>query len=297
MTTVFLLAAAAAMCVLLACWGAALLSSGEKISASAVPATDKSSKDDLFILDAIAERLGAPFARPMMDLLAPWRTKIRKRIDAAGRPNGMTVESYSRRLAGYIVLFGGLSLLLILSGRLLYGLLVLVGCLQSEFVLYGKRQARQDEIQRSMPDFLDVLAVTVSAGLSFRLALARVCETIPGALSEEFTVALRQMELGTPRREAFQDLRERNNSEAVNQFVTALLQAEELGAPLGQALIDISNDMRRESAQWARRKAQKANPKITGVTMATAMPGLILVVLTALIYGSGVGAAGGLIGN
>ncbi|WP_067476971.1 type II secretion system F family protein [Actinomadura hibisca] len=296
MTTVFLLAAAAALCVLLACWGAALLASGERVSASAVPEQVKSN-DDLFILDAIAERLGAPFARPMMDLLGPWRVKIRKRIDAAGRPNGMTVESYSRRLAGYVVLFGGLSLLLILSGRLLYGLVVLVGCFQSEFVLYGKRQARQDDIQRSMPDFMDVLAVTVSAGLSFRLALARVCETIPGALSEEFTVALRQMELGTPRREAFQDLRERNNSEAVNQFVTALLQAEELGAPLGQALIDISNDMRRESAQWARRKAQKANPKITGVTMAMAMPGLILVIMAALVYGSGVGAAGGLIGN
>ncbi|MFI6517201.1 type II secretion system F family protein [Spirillospora sp. NPDC050679] len=296
MTTIFLLAAAAALCVLLACWGAALLASGERVSASAVPEPVKSN-DDLFVLDAIAERLGSPFAKPMMDLLGPWRMKIRKRIDAAGRPNGMTVESYSRRLAGYIVLFGGLSLLLILSGRLMYGLLVLVGCLQSEFVLYGKRQARQDDIQRSMPDFMDVLAVTVSAGLSFRLALARVCETIPGALSEEFTVALRQMELGTPRREAFQDLRERNNSEAVNQFVTALLQAEELGAPLGQALIDISNDMRRESAQWARRKAQKANPKITGVTMAMAMPGLILVIMAALVYGSGVGAAGGLIGN
>jgi tight adherence protein C len=156
--------------------------------------------------------------------------------------------------------------------------------------------ARQDNIQRSMPDFLDVLAVTVSAGLSFRLALARVAESMPGPLSDEFMVALRQMELGTPRREAFEDLRDRNNSEAVNQFVTAILQAEELGAPLGTTLVDIGGDLRRDSAQWAKRKAQRATPKITAITMAVTLPALMMVVLGALFIGAGVGSSG-ILGN
>ncbi|MEU5880321.1 type II secretion system F family protein [Spirillospora sp. NPDC047279] len=291
MTPILVLASAAALCVLVMLWGVALLTSDQRVAASAVLAPGKTAKDDVFILDAIADRLGAPLAGPAMDMLAPWRVKIRKRIDAAGRPGGLTVEGYARRTAGYVVLFSVITLLLVLNGQSL-GLVCLLGCFQNELVLYGKRVARQDDIQRSMPDFLDVLAVTVSAGLSFRMALARVAESMPGALADEFLVALRQMELGTPRREAFEDLRARNNSEAVNQFVTALLQAEELGAPLGTALIDIGNDMRRESAQWARRKAQRATPKITGITMGMTLPALMMVVLGALFFGSGVGTSG-----
>lgn len=209
----------------------------------------------------------------------------------------MTVETYSRRTAGYTVLFGLLGLLLIVNGQPLFGILAFFGSLQTELVLYSKRVARQDNIQRSMPDFLDVLAVTVSAGLSFRLALSRVAESMPGPLAEEFMVALRQMELGTPRREAFEDLRNRNSSEAVNLFVTAILQAEELGAPLGTALVDIGADMRRESAQWAKRKAQRTTPKITAITMSMTLPALMLVVLGALFIGSGMGVQVGSSGS
>ncbi|RFU37302.1 type II secretion system F family protein [Actinomadura logoneensis] len=297
MTIPYLLAAGAALCVVLLVWALAALTSGGRVSDDALPAAGAEAKDEQFILDRITERLGAPFARPMMDLLAPWRAKIRMRIDQAGRPGGMTVDTYARRLAGYLVLFGTLALLVLLQGHPFWALLVLLAALQPDLSLYAKRAARQDEIQRSMPDFLDVLAVTVSAGLSFRTALARVCESMPGALSEEFMVALRQMELGTPRREAFDDLRDRNNSEAVGSFATALLQAEELGAPLGQALVDISNDMRRESAQWARRKAQRANPKITAVTMGMSMPGLMMIVITAMVYGMNLRGVGGLFGG
>lgn len=297
MTVPYSLAAAAALCVILLVWAGALLTSGERVSEGAVPDTRAQAKDEAFIFDRIAERVGGPFVGPMMDLLGPWRVKIRKRIDQAGRPGGMTVETYARRLAGYVILFGVLSLLLLLQGQTMIAILLLLGILQPDLALHAKRVARQEQIQRSMPDFLDVLAVTVSAGLSFRVALSRVCHSMPGPLSEEFLVALRQMELGTPRREAFQDLRDRNKSESVGSFVTALLQAEELGAPLGQALVDISNDMRRESAQWARRKAQKANPKITAVTMGFSMPGLMLVVVGAMAYGMHFGGLGGVFGN
>lgn len=293
---IYAMAAGGALSVLLGVIGLAQLTAGERVATSAVPVTTKPAKQETFILDVIADLLGGPFARMTMELLTPWRLKIRKRIDAAGRPGGMTVEIYARRTAGYTVLFGLLGLGLVANGQTL-GALAFLGCLQTELVLYSKRVARQDNIQRSMPDFLDVLAVTVSAGLSFRLALARVAESMPGPLSEEFMVALRQMELGTPRREAFEDLRNRNNSEAVNLFVTAILQAEELGAPLGTALIDISSDMRREAAQWAKRKAQRTTPKITAVSMSMTLPALMLVVLGALFLGTDMGGAGGILGG
>lgn len=296
MTMLFMLPTGAALCTLLAVWGLGLVTADERVIASAVQSPGRKAKDEVFILDRIAGRIGRPFAGLAMDLLGPWRAKIRKRIDQAGRPGGLTVELYARRTAGYVVLFGTLAVLLVLRGQPLMAGLCLVGCFQNEFTLLGKRRTRQDDIERAMPDFLDVLAVTVAAGLSFRLALARVADSMPGPLAEEFMIALRQMELGTSRRDAFEDLRDRNASEAVNQFVTALLQAEELGAPLTNALADISNDLRRNSAQFAKRKAQRTTPKITGITLGMTLPALILLVFGAIYYGSGVDF-GGVLGS
>jgi tight adherence protein C len=210
----------------------------------------------------------------------------------------MTVESYARQTAGFIVIFGGFGLFLLINGQLIFGVLVMLGALQNELLLYGRMRTRQDDIERTLPDFLDVLAVTVSAGLSFRVALSRVSESMPGPLAEEFMVALRQMELGTPRREAFEDLRSRNSAEALGSFVTAILQAEELGAPLETALMEISVDMRRQAAQWAKRKAQRTNPSITAVTTALAMPALMAVVIGAMLFGAGVlGGSDGTVGR
>jgi tight adherence protein C len=111
---------------------------------------------------------------------------------------------------------------------------------------------------------------------------------MPGTLAEEFRVALREMELGTPRREAFEALRRRNDVEPLSQFVTAIQQAEELGAPLSQALVEISTDMRRTDAQYMRRKAQRLNPRITVITGATLLPAVLILVAGALFIGSGV---------
>ncbi|MFC0037861.1 type II secretion system F family protein [Actinomadura rayongensis] len=288
---------AAAGCLALLVWGYSMIVSGERVAESAVVATPKTAKkNDVFILNAIADVVGRPFTGLAMELLAPWRAGIRKRIDAAGRPGGMTVESYARTTAGYVVIFATVALLMAAMSQYTLGLLCLLGALQNEGLLRGRMNARQNDIQRSLPDFLDVLAVTVSAGLSFRVALTRVSDSMPGALADEFLIALRQMELGTPRREAFEDLRNRNSSEALASFVTALLQAEELGAPLQTALMDISADMRRESAQWAKRKAQRTTPQITAVTTALTLPAVMLLVLGGMFFGSGADL-GGFFGN
>jgi tight adherence protein C len=286
---VLALAAAAALCVGMGVWGLALATAGERVAEGALPVRSQQKKNsDNSAIAALADAIGRPFTRLTMDLLGPWRANIRRRIDAAGRPGGMTVESYARRTAGYVIIFGLLGGLLIFNGSFFLGVLFLLAMMLNEALLYSKARARQDEVQRTMPDFLDVLVVTVTAGLSFRLALARVTESMPGVLADEFTVVLRQMDLGTPRREAFEDLRSRNSAEALKQFVTAILQAEELGAPLSKSLVEIASDMRRESAQWAKRKAQKNTPKVTVVTAVLVVPALMLLVVGGLIYGSGI---------
>ncbi|GAA0964220.1 type II secretion system F family protein [Actinocorallia libanotica] len=284
---------ASALLVTTAVWGAALYTQGDRVVPGELPLpAPKARTESVFILNRIADVIGRPFTGLALEMLAPWRAGIRRRIDAAGRPGGMTVESYARQTAGMVVMFGGLGVLLLLLDNTVVAAFTLVAAFQNEFLLYGRSRTRQDEIERGLPDFLDVLAVTVTAGLSFRSALGRVVESMPGALAEEFLIALRQMELGTPRREAFEDLRERNDSPAIGQFVTALLQAEELGAPLSTSLMDIATDMRRESAQWARRRAQRITPRITAVTTALTLPAMMLVIVGALFFGSGLDLGG-----
>ena len=289
----FLMAGGAALCVVLAIWGFALMRSGERVAQDILPRAKRNKRQsEGTILSRVADVIGRPFTRPMLELLGPWRLKIRRRIDAAGRPDNMTVESYARQTAGLLIIFFIPGLLFIFGGQLLLGLVVVCGAGQTELLLAVRMRQRQDQIQRTLPDFLDVLAVTVSAGLGFRHALSRVAESMPGALADEFTVALRQMELGTPRREAFEDLRQRNNAEALSQFVTAILQAEELGAPLSAALIDIGVDMRRESAQWAKRKAQRTTPRITAVSATLTLPSIMAIVVGGMFYSSGADLGG-----
>lgn len=239
-------------------------------------------------LTALAELLGRRLAPGLLQLMGASRvSRVRRRINAAGRPGGMTSETYAARKVGYAVIFGLLGVALVIQGSWLPGvLLVALGWYWADLSLLVLARQRLHEIERTLPDFLDVLAVTVAAGLSFRHALTRVCESMPGPLEAEFSTALRQMELGTSRREAFEELRARNSScEPLSQFVTAVLQAEELGAPLTRALIEISEDMRRASAQWARRRAARAAPRVTLIVTTVMVPGAIILMIGALFIG------------
>jgi tight adherence protein C len=282
------MAAGGALSLLVGIWGLAMFARDEKVSPSALAERPGRRDGQRAVgFNRVAELFGRPFTARAMRLLRPWHPAIRRRLDAAGRPGGMTLESYARITAGYVILFGSLAFVLLAQGRRLLALICLLGALQNELILYSRAAKRRDEIERTLPDFLDVLAVTVSAGLSFRHSLARVAESMPGVLADEFRIVFRQMELGTPRREAFQDLRRRNRSPMLGQFVTALLQAEELGAPLAGALTDIARDMRREAAQWARRKAQRITPRVTLVTTTMALPAVVLVIAGSLVISSG----------
>lgn len=273
--------------VILAAWGFHLLTADKQVAVDDASLGAKEKKtDDTFILHKITELLGRPLKQSVLDTLGEERRiSIRRRIEAAGRPNGLTVEQYAQRKAGEILLYGSLALLFLYNGQPFVSLGVLLGAVLTDLDLYGKARERQDAIQRQLPDFLDVLAVTVGAGLSFRQAIERVAAASPGVLAEEFRMTLQQMDLGTSRKDAFGQLRDRNNNDSLGKFVTAIQQAEELGAPLSQALNEIGLDMRRDDAQYMRRKAQKLNPRVTIISTATLLPGLILLLGGAMVYG------------
>jgi tight adherence protein C len=151
--------------------------------------------------------------------------------------------------------------------------------------LWSSGRERQDKIDQDLPDFLDVLAVVVSAGLNFQQALDRVSARYGGPLAQEMQIALRQITVGESLRTALHSLRERGQSDSVDQFVTALLQAEELGAPLTTALTQIAQDVRREAAQQAKRRAAGAAPKATIVTILLLLPPTMAVLIYGVISG------------
>ncbi|WP_017622553.1 type II secretion system F family protein [Nocardiopsis chromatogenes] len=277
---ILLIGLASALCVCVFVWGVHLLTAKAQVAADLTTgAPKKPMDDDVFILHKITQRIGAPLLPAIKSRLSDTQLeKLHQRIESAGRPEGLNVDRYLSRKAGEVILYGGVAIALLIRGSTLFALLVLAFTFMTEMRIIADRAQRQEQIQKQLPDFLDVLAVTVGSGLSFRQALARVCESMPGLLANEFQNALRQMDLGTSRRDAFKELRKRNNNESLGRFVTALQQAEELGAPLTDALMTISNDIRRDDAQFLRRKAQKVAPRVTGVTAATMLPGLILVI-------------------
>ncbi|BAG19354.1 DUF5936 domain-containing protein [Streptomyces griseus] len=236
------------------------------------------------------DRLGIRWAPAVLRMMGPKAVnKKRRQIDLAGNPGGLTLDRYAARRAVYGALgvLGAFSMLL--RGQLFLALLMVAfGLFWVEAGIWSAIRVRREHIERTLPDFLDVLAVVVSAGLGFRQALDRVAEKYEGPWSDELRITLRQMDMGVSRRQAFEELRRRNDSEQVAMFVTTLQQGEELGAPIVETLIQIANDMRRTDAQNARRKAARAVPKATFAVTTFLLPGTLLLLTVGFVYGADV---------
>jgi tight adherence protein C len=239
-------------------------------------------------VDSVVDRLGMRYAPAVLRIMGPKQVaRYRRKIDLAGNPGGLTIDRYAARRAVYGFLGGLGFLVFLLRGQVLIALLLLAfGAFWTEVGIWSAIRIRKDEIERTLPDFLDVLAVVVSAGLGFRQALERVNSVYTGPWSDEIRVALRQMDVGVSRREAFDQLRKRNRSEQVAQFVTALQQGEELGAPIARTLLQIAQDMRRTEAQNARRRAARTVPRATAVITTLLVPATMILLITGTVMGS-----------
>jgi tight adherence protein C len=235
------------------------------------------------------DSLGVRLAPLVLRLMGPKRIDAkRRRIDQAGNPGGLTLDRYAARRAVYGLFGAVMACIGLAAGSPVFALIALAfGVFAADLALREAVRNRRREIERTLPDFLDVLAVVVSAGLSFRQALERVAERYKGPWADELRITLRQMDMGVSRREAFAQLRRRNSSEQVDQFVTALQQGEELGAPIADTLVQIATDMRRTDAQNARRKAAKTVPKATIATIAFLLPGTLILIVATFVLGSG----------
>ncbi|MFI8170594.1 DUF5936 domain-containing protein [Streptomyces sp. NPDC085931] len=238
---------------------------------------------------SLVDRLGMRHAPAVLRLMGPKRVaKYRRRIDLAGNPGGLTIDRYAARRAVYGAIGGLGGVIALTKGSLFAALLMFAfAVFWADVGIWSAIRIRKDAIERTLPDFLDVLAVVVSAGLGFRQALDRVASRYEGPWADELRITLRQMDLGMSRRDAFAELRRRNDSEQVAMFVTALQQGEELGAPIVDTLVALAKDMRRTDAQNARRKAARAVPKATLMITTFMVPATMILLGAGMLLGSG----------
>lgn len=238
---------------------------------------------------SMLDSLGTRLIGTTMRAYGPVRLRrLEESIRRAGRPDGLTLMVYVQRQGAFVFVSLVILLIFVMIGQAMVGLVfAVVLCGWMPLWLRTASRRRAAALEADLPDFLDVLGVTVKAGLSFRQAVERVCEVSQGPLADEMITVMREMSMGASRRRAFLAMRDRTRSEGVASFVTALLQAEELGVPLADAMEDIASDARREHAEQVRQAMAKVGPKASMVITTTIVPGAVVLIAAAMILGNG----------
>ncbi|GAC1337795.1 MAG: type II secretion system F family protein [Candidatus Dormibacteria bacterium] len=231
----------------------------------------------------VFERLGRKLsARVTVDR----QQALQEKINLAGRPGGLSVGSFL--VLRYVALVVGglvgylLGVVLGLSSPLSLVAPVacaVVGMSIPKIVLQRKVKARQKEILLGLPSALDLLTISVEAGLGFDAALARVVEKYKNALSSEFSQVLAEVRLGRQRMEALDDLGRRCKVEELNNFVQAIVQSEQLGVGIANVLRIQSEEIRRRRRQRAEELGQKAPLKMLFPMVGCIFPTLFIVLL------------------
>ncbi len=224
-----------------------------------------------------------------------------RRLALAGNPGDLRLTDWIgvKILVG--IATGGLIFVLfgLLAGGLISGLLlgligIGIGYLVPEFWLGGRIKARQKLILKMIPDTLDLLTISVRAGLGFDAALAKVVEKLPGPLSDEFRRALAEVRVGKARRDALRDMVPRTNVQPLSNFIGAIIQAEQLGVSISKVLQVQSEQLRIERRQRAEEQAARAPIKMLFPLVGCIFPSLFIVILgpaiIAIVKAMGTGA-------
>ena len=233
-------------------------------------------------LRPMIERLGALLSRSTPQEA---RKKLLAELDLAGRPGNLTPEDFSAvRIVGAAVMAAiGLLLGLVLGSPLYAVIALLVGTVLGYYLpqlwLKQKVDGRRVEIQKGLPDAMDLLVIAVDAGLGFDAALARVVEKYKNALSDEFAKVLKEVSLGKPRLEAMDEMGRASGVEDLHNFIQAIIQSEQFGTGIGKILRIQADEMRRKRRQRAQEKAAQATLKMLLPMVGCIFPTLWIVLL------------------
>jgi tight adherence protein C len=212
--------------------------------------------------------------------------RIHQKLELAGNPPGWTADRVSAgKVVGFFAALG-LSLLFCLTIGISFlptlGVVVaasVAGYMAPNMYLYQRAYDRAAVMQKALPDAIDLLTISVESGLGFDAAVAQVARNTEGPLSEEFARMLQEMQIGRGRTEALRSLADRTNLPDLRGFVSALVQADAFGIPIGQVLRVQSSEIRVKKRQWAEEQAQKVPVKILIPLIFCILPCLFIAVL------------------
>lgn len=250
---------------------------------------EKKTEDDPYSLP-FKDRIIIPAFKRIERMVNKWapssiKNKEHHLLRAAGYPNNLTIQKWiSIRIIVWLF-FGifftsfGLKQESLTNVVLLTGVGWTFGYIGPRFYLKKKATARRLEIERGLPDVLDILTVSVNAGLGFDAALVKVVEKTKGTLSEEFNKMLHEIKMGKSRKDALKGLSERNEVDDLTQFTSSIIQAEQLGVRISSVLKVQSEDMRTKRKQKAEEKAMKAPLKMLFPLVIFIVPAIFIIVL------------------
>ena len=297
-----LIALLAVLGVVLVLIGIYLPRSGKDVIAERLAAFNDKPKnlEELELQQPFTERVLRPFIRQLAEALSRFqqaRSKdpkatqasgfeaIQLKLALAGNPYRWTPADYLGIKAFAALVLGGLLFFLMTLGSepvwalLLGGAGAALGWFGPDLLLRSKTQARQKQIQRGLPDALDLMVISVEAGLGFDAAIGRLVEKRTDALGTEFARVLAEMRVGRSRRDALKDMVLRTQVPDLNNFVGAILQAEQLGVSVTRVLTIQAEQMRTIRRQRAEEKAAQLQLKLIFPLAIFIFPALCVVIM------------------
>jgi tight adherence protein C len=242
------------------------------------------------MLSPLGRRVVAPVLNALLSLghrSTPqgYLDKTREKLVLAGNPERLDVDQIlifkvlaaASGIAWIALVFGVLGM----SGGmavLFVGALWIASFLAPDLVISNKTKARQHEIAVQLPDVLDLLVISVEAGLGFDQAVERTASAVPGALSEEFRRMLQETRIGATRADALRAMEERTQVPELRSFILAMLQADTFGVSIARVLRTQSDAMRARRRLRAQEKAQKAPVKMLFPLVFCIFPAVFVVV-------------------
>jgi tight adherence protein C len=259
----------------------------ERLYSIAAPVT----LEEVELSQPFSERVVRPAMSNLLNFLGrltPQRNiqDLQHRLEVAGRPFGWTVVNFVGLRILCAVLLGALVFVVTLFTEISFvrRLLLTVGCVGLGYYLplvwlNGRMRARKRELQRALPDGLDMLNICVGAGLGFDAALSRVGEQWKTALSDEFNRVVAEIRLGKTRRQALLDLARRTEVMELENFVATIVQADQLGVSIARVLRAQAEQMRILRRQRAEELARQAVIKLLFPLVFMIFPALLVVLL------------------
>jgi tight adherence protein C len=239
------------------------------------------------------QRLRERTLEPLRETLAKWVLKVNPRTSMEAISLRLLGAGLGRRLSptgflaakGFLSVGGALFGVLITSvtgsslGLLFIGAFGVGGFIAPDYFVSLKAKGRRESIRADLPDALDLLAVSVEAGLGFDGAIAKLTEHMEGPLAEEFGLTLGEMRIGESRQDALKRMSERVDAPELSSFTRSIIQADQLGTSLGRILRVQAADTRLRRQAQAEEKAMKAPIKMLFPTVLFIFPAMFLIIL------------------